>query len=149
MPCRLVSLRHHACSGSVDAVRAYLLLSVLAAWTACIVGAALLTGWLAVTGVRALRRGPGRPDSDATAQPSAVFAVLGAYAALMVAAAAVLAGLVLGGPDPGEVRTALAWAALPAWAAIAALSTAAVLWRRRSRALAPTDRPTPVRSGGR
>lgn len=132
----------------MDVVRAYLLLSVLAAWAACIVGAALLTGWLVVTAARAVRRGRDLPAS-AAAQPSAVFAMLGCYAALMAAAAAVLAGLVLGGPDPGGADTALAWAALPAWAAIAAMSTAAVLWRRRSRAFASTSRPAPIRSEGR
>jgi len=53
------------------------------------------------------------------------------FAFVMAAAAAALAGLVMWGRISGPASSALAWAALPSWAAVASAITAVVLWRRR------------------
>jgi hypothetical protein len=99
-----------------------LVLSVLLAWVVCLAGAVVLTGYLAVTGIRRLR-GESPPRPPGTVRGLLVFAVL------MAAAAVALAGIVLRGETPGSASSALAWAALPLWTAFVSALTAMVLAR--------------------
>ncbi len=121
--------------GHNEVVRAVLILMVLMAWAACLVGVAGLSTYLIVAGVGALRRSRSGVGHVRGRPPTGAVGLLVAYATVMALCAIVLGFLSWQTPvDGGSV---LAWAALPTWAALAAVATAAVLRKRRDVPSAP------------
>lgn len=118
-------------------MRAVLVLMVMMAWAACLLGAVGCTAYLVARAVRTLPFRRGRTGRVATRPQQGVVTALLLFAIVMVAFAAALAGVVLWwGRTPGPLSSALAWAAMPMWAAVAAATTALVLWLSRR----PTER---------
>lgn len=111
-------------------MRAVLILAVLMVWLACILGAIGLTAYLAFTAAGLLRPRPRGYDRPSSPPPMATVVCLVVFAGIMGFFAALASGVLLG-RHPGDWSSALAWAALPLWAALAASATAVVLSRRR------------------
>lgn len=117
--------------GHRSSVRAVLILGALMAWGTCLLGAVLLTGYLAISAFLALRSrhlGDGRVPKP---PPWGSVGFLAVFAVVMIAFGALLAAPSLLKEPSGSIRSAAAWAALPSWSALAAAVTAAMLRRRR------------------
>ncbi len=113
-------------------MRALLILCVLMAWVWCVVGAIVLTGYLAAVAVGALRARPRHVGHTPRATPPGLVPGLAAYAVVMATCGVALATVVLHGGSGGTVSNALRWAALPWWSAAAATATAVIVRRRIS-----------------
>jgi hypothetical protein len=124
-------LGRHCCR-----MRALLILIVLLAWAACLLGAVGLTTYLVTAAAGVLRGRQRSGGRSPTSPPQGAVPALVVFAGVMAVAAAALAGVVLWGRTPGSWASALAWALLPSWAALSAAITAVVL-RRRGRVPAP------------
>ncbi len=116
-------------------MRAVLIVMALMAWVYCVIGAVGLTAYLAAVAGGALRAR--YVGAERTPPPPArgVVTALVVFAVTMVAMASGLAAVALS-DEPSALSSAAAWAALPSWSALAAASTAVVLWRRRPTAAA-------------
>jgi hypothetical protein len=106
-------------------VRAVLFLAVLMLWLLCLGGAIVLPILLIVRTAMERRRGAVASPGIGPVQPAdfgTLVALLHGYAAVMVAGALALSGVLFGRSD--DLGEALAWAAIPAWSALMALLVA-------------------------
>lgn len=119
-------------TGTVAVVRAVLILTVLMAWAACLLGAVAVPTYLVTTVALARRRrGPAHPP------PRVAVVAFALFAAAMATCAVILGSLVRLGHPPGPWSSAVAWASLPAWTALCSAAAALVLGRRRRRGPTP------------